>query len=60
MQLENKIVMAPYQPTEYNQYYVTISEKSRLLPYKETLEKVIKAAVENHDFIKIREAHYQL
>jgi polar amino acid transport system substrate-binding protein len=57
-QLENKVVMAPYQPTEYNEYYVTISEKSRLYPYQETLQKVIKAAVDNHDFIRIRAKHY--
>ena len=60
MQLDNQVVIAPYQPTEYNEYYVTISEKSRLFPYQETLQKVVKAAVENNDFNRIREAHYQL
>ncbi|WP_340679299.1 ABC transporter substrate-binding protein [Paraglaciecola sp.] len=58
MQLENRVVIAPYQPTEYNEYYVTISLKSRLYPYQETLQKVIKEAVDNHDFIRIREKHY--
>tara|TARA_R110000868_G_scaffold127937_1_gene335827 strand:+ start:3602 stop:4342 length:741 start_codon:yes stop_codon:yes gene_type:complete len=59
MQLDDKVVMADYQPAEYNQYHVVISKKSRLYPYQETLQKVIKTAVENDDFIKIRAAHYE-
>lgn len=60
MHLDSKIVIAPYQPTEYNEYYITISKKSRLLPYREKLEKVVKAAAENGDFSKIRQQHYLL
>lgn len=59
MQLENKVVVAPYQPAELNEYYVVISKKSRLFPYQEKLQHVIKAAVENNDFGKIREQHFQ-
>lgn len=57
-QLTDVVVMAPYQPTEHNEYYVTISEKSRLFPYQEKLHRIIKTAVENKDFVNIREAHY--
>ena len=60
MHLDSEIVIAPYQPTEYNEYYITISKNSRLLPYREKLEKLVKTAVENGDLRQIREQHYQL
>ena len=60
MGLDTEIMVAPYQPTEYNEYYITISKNSRLFPYREKLERVVKTAVENGDFIHIRQQHYQL
>lgn len=59
-QLSDKIVLAAYQPTEFNQYFVTISQKSRLLPYQNKLSAIIKHATENGDFELIRRQHYGL
>lgn len=58
--LSDKIVMAPYQPTEYHEYYVTISNKSRLLPYQDTLKKIMQQAEKNGDFERLRQQHYAL
>ena len=60
MHLDSEVVIAPYQPTEYNEYYITIGKKSRLFPYREKLERVMKTVVENGEFIHIRQQHYQL
>ncbi|MDN4502609.1 transporter substrate-binding domain-containing protein [Alteromonadaceae bacterium BrNp21-10] len=59
LKLLDKVVPASFQPTESKDYYVTISEKSRLQPYKIRLQKVIENGVLNNDFGKIRQAHYQ-
>jgi polar amino acid transport system substrate-binding protein len=58
--LDNKVILASYQPTENHEYYVTISEKSRLFPYQEKLRSILEKALENGDFEQIRNAHYAL
>ena len=35
-----------------------MSKKSALYPYKKELEKMLKLAVDNNDFSKIRNEHY--
>ncbi|NCP66395.1 MAG: transporter substrate-binding domain-containing protein [Paraglaciecola sp.] len=58
--LQDTIVLAPYQPTEYNEYFVTISAQSQLFPYQEKLQAIIRAGHDNGDFARIRAQHYQL
>jgi polar amino acid transport system substrate-binding protein len=58
--LQEKIGLAPYQPTEYNEYFFTISAKSQLFPYQEKLQKIIQAGFDHGDFARIRTEHYQL
>jgi polar amino acid transport system substrate-binding protein len=58
--LQDAIVLAPYQPTEYNEYFVTISAKSQLFPYQEKLQAIIRAGHDKGDFARIRAQHYEL
>ncbi|GGO70098.1 substrate-binding periplasmic protein [Bowmanella pacifica] len=59
MGLSQEVVKAKYQPTHYNDYFVTISANSRLLHLKDKFEQVIKHGVDSGEFTKIRETHYQ-
>lgn len=59
MGLEDKITTSVFQPNNYEDYYVSISKKSSLYPHRDALEKMLKLAVDNNDFIKIRNEHYQ-
>lgn len=59
MGLSGEVVKAKYQPTHYNDYYVTISANSRLLYLKDKFEEVIRQGVESGAFNQIRELHYQ-
>ncbi|GAA0360590.1 hypothetical protein GCM10009092_26040 [Bowmanella denitrificans] len=60
MGLKDEVVKARYQPTHYNDYYVTISANSRLLYLKDKFAEVIAHGVETGAFTRIREAHYQI
>ncbi|WP_340676886.1 transporter substrate-binding domain-containing protein [Paraglaciecola sp.] len=59
MGLEDEIAISLYQPNNYEKYYISMSKKSALYPHKRELEQMLKLAVDNNDFIKIRNEHYQ-
>ncbi|WP_340680285.1 transporter substrate-binding domain-containing protein [Paraglaciecola sp.] len=58
--LEDKVAVSHYQPNNYEKYYISISKKSALYANKNALEKMLKSAVDNNDFVKIRNEHYHL
>jgi polar amino acid transport system substrate-binding protein len=58
MGLQNEIVLADYQPTEVNKYYVTISQNSPLIDKKHLFETAVRAAIADQEFATIRREHY--
>lgn len=59
MGLKDRVIVALYQPNNYEEYHIAISRKSKLFHLKDDFEKVIRTAVANNDFAKIRSEHYK-
>ena len=59
MGLNDRVIVSLYQPNDYEEYFIAISRKSKLFHMKAAFEEVIRTAVDNNDFAKIRTEHYQ-
>lgn len=57
--LQDRIVLAEYQPKTHESHHFVITEKSSLFPFKNKLEKIIASGVKNGDFSKIRSDYYK-
>ena len=57
LQLENKVVVAPFQPGNFYNYFVGLSTSSPFYKQKAKLEEVIRDGITNGDFAAIRLAH---
>jgi ABC-type amino acid transport substrate-binding protein len=58
MGLEDKVVRSHYQPNDDEKYYISISKKSAVYENKKALENMLRLALDNNDFAKIRKEHY--
>ena len=58
MKLDEKIVLADYQPNERADYYFAMSLNSPLIALKKKFEQAIRAGVETGKFAEIRQQHY--
>lgn len=60
MQLNEQIVQANFQPVQKRHYYIAISKLSFLAQRTEQLEQIVKKSIENGEFKKIRNQHYEI
>lgn len=60
MQLGEQIVQANFQPVQKRHYYIAISKSSFLAQRTEQLENIIKKSIDNGEFKRIRNQHYQV
>lgn len=58
MGLSDVVVFADYQPTECNKYHLTVSQNSPMIKKISLFEMAVKKALENDEFTRIRQAHY--
>lgn len=59
MGLQEEIVLAHYQPELAEKYYFVLTKKSRLFPYLQQVQQVIKQGVKKGAFQRMRQQHYQ-
>lgn len=58
MAWEQEVVLAPYQPAQFKDYFVAISARSPIILVQSVITQVVIDGVEAGDFARIRQAHY--